>query len=104
MIGKMKDRITAKTIKRNPNGRGGWTLQEVDIGTFWGEILQMSERNIIQYRQADLNTNVKIRMRANVLITKETSLYARGNKYAIDEVLEKDGFYIIMAVGEKINE
>lgn len=35
MIGKMKDRITAVTMKKVPNGRGGWTIEELTIGTFW---------------------------------------------------------------------
>lgn len=104
MIGKMKDRITAMTLKKVPNGRGGWTIEELSIGTFWGQIEDLNARNIIQYRQADLNTNTRIRMRANDQITKECVFYARGYKYKLEEIIEKNGFYTIMAVGEKIGQ
>lgn len=104
MIGQMKDRVTAKTLQKVTNGRGGWTLQEVLIGTFWANIESINARNIIQYRQADLNTNTRIIMRANDQITKECVFYARGCKYNLEEIIEKNGFYTIMAVGEKIGE
>lgn len=104
MIGQMKDRITAMTEKKVSNGRGGWTIEELTIGTFWGKIEDLSARNIIQYRQADLNTNVRIIIRANVQITKECVFYAKGCKYSLDEIIEKNGFYTIMAVGEKIGQ
>ena len=103
MIGSMKDRINAKILKKNSNGRGGWNLEEIELGTFWGNIEPLSARNIVQYRQGDLNTNTKITMRANAQITKESVFYARGQKFLIESILEKNGFYEIMAVGEKIH-
>jgi SPP1 family predicted phage head-tail adaptor len=105
MIGTFKDRITVKFLMKNDNGRGSWTNKEVEQGTFWGRIEPMSARNIVQYRQADLNTNTKIVMRKDpATITRNHVLYARGLKYSIDEVIEKEGFYHIFAVGEIIGE
>lgn len=103
MIGEMKHRVTAMTKKKVPSGRGGWTIEEIEIGTFWAKIEDLTARNIIQYRQADLNTNTRIIMRANDQITKECVFYAKGYRYNLEEVIEKDGFFTIMAVGEKIN-
>jgi SPP1 family predicted phage head-tail adaptor len=102
MIGKMKDRLHFYFLKKVDNGRGGWTTTEEDRGEFWGYIESLSARNIIQYRQADLNTNTKAIIRANSLINKDCCFYARGFKYAIEEIIEEDGFYQIMAVGERI--
>ena len=104
MIGEMKDRILAVQLLKIPNGRGGWTKEEITIGTFWAKVEELNARNIIQYRQADLNTNTKIVMRANDQITKECVFYTKGYKYNLEEVIEANGFMTIMAVGEKINE
>jgi len=103
-IGTMKDRVTSKLAKKLDNGRGGWTIEEVPQGTFWAEVKSLSARNIIQYRQADKNTNTLIRMRANDYVTHDSYLFARGNKYLIEEIIEEDDFFIIMAVGERIGE
>jgi SPP1 family predicted phage head-tail adaptor len=102
MIGKMKDRVTAKKLQKISNGRGGWTHQEIDIGEFWAEIEALSARNIVQYRQGDLNTNTQIIMRSNDQINRECIFYARGQVYRIEEVLEDKGFLTILAVGENI--
>lgn len=104
MIGQMKDRINVKFNKKEDNGRGGWTLTELDMGTFWGEIRPASARNIIQYRQADMNTNTTIIMRANANINKFCTLYARGSKYTIEEIIPEGQYLKITAVGEEINE
>jgi head-tail adaptor len=104
-IGKMRDRINVSFMKKIDNGRGGWTLEEEAQGEYWGEVLELSARNIIQYRQADMNVNTEIRMRSNDKINRHCILYARGNRYLIEEITEKPkGFYIIMAVGERIAE
>ena len=103
-IGKMKDRVTAKLEKRIDNGRGGWIIEEVEQGTYWAEIIPLKARNIVQYRQADKNTNTLIKMRANDVITIDSVLYGRGHLYRIEEILEEDDFLTIMTVGEKIGQ
>lgn len=100
-IGKMRDRISVVMEQKVDNGRGGWTLNEIPQGSWWGEITELSARNIIQYRQADMNVNTEIKMRANDKINRHCTLYSRGNKYIIEEIIPKNGFYIIMAVGER---
>jgi head-tail adaptor len=102
MIGLMKDRIAVESQIKVENGRGGWTYSYSTIGTWWGKLTPLSARNIIQYRQADKNVDTEIIMRANTLISRDCILFSRGNKYIIEEIMEKDGFYIIMAVGEKV--
>jgi len=105
MIGSMKDRIRVDSEIKTDNGRGGWTYTYTTLGTWWGKITELSARNIIQYRQADMNVDTEIVMRANTKISRDCVLFARGNKYNIEEVTEKtNGFYVIMAVGEKIAE
>jgi SPP1 family predicted phage head-tail adaptor len=103
MIGSMKDRIRVDSQIKKDNGRGGWTYEYSTVGTWWGKITELSAQNIIQYRQADMNVNTEIVMRANTKISRDCILYARGNKYRVEEITEKTkGFYIIMAVGEKV--
>lgn len=104
MIGKMKDRITVKLEQRMDNGRGGWLIREVNMGEFWARIEPLREANIIQYRQADKQTNNRITMRANDVVTMDCIIYARGNIYRIDEIIEKDGFLTLLTVGEKIGQ
>ena len=104
MIGQMRDRVTVKLEKRSDNGRGGWLVQEVTMGTFWAKIEPLREANIIQYRQAEKQTNTRITMRANDVTTMDCVIYARGNFYRIDEILEKDGFLTLLTVGEKIGQ
>ena len=103
-IGAMKDRLSVKTEKRTDNGRGGWTIDEVDLGIYWGEIIPMSTRERLQFRQADKEINTTIRMRANDMITINSVFYARGNKYTIDDIVEIDGFLNIAAVGERLGQ
>jgi SPP1 family predicted phage head-tail adaptor len=103
-IGKMKDRVTAKNKIKVDNGRGGWTYDEQTIGTYWAEVAPLSARNIIQYRQADKNTNTLIKMRYDSKITVDTVFYARGNRYDLEELIEENDYLIMMAVGEKIGE
>ena len=104
MIGKMKDRITVKMEQKADNERGGWIVQEKELGTFWGHIEPLREANIVQYRQADKQTNTRIKMRSNDAITVECLLYARGHIYRIDEVIDKDGFLTLLTVGERIGQ
>lgn len=104
MIGQMKDRITIKLEQKSDNGRGGWLIQEVDMGTFWARIEPLREANIIQYRQADKQTNSKIIMRSNDVININCVIYARGNFYRIEEIIEKDGFITLLTVGEEIGQ
>lgn len=103
-IGAMKDRLTVKTMQRIDNGRGGWTTKEIDLGTYWGEIVPLSTRQMIQFRQADQEINTTIKMRANDMITINSVFYARGNKYTIEDIVEVDGFLNIAAVGEKLGQ
>ena len=103
-IGAMKDRLSVKTIQRIDNGRGGWTDKEIDLGVYWGEIIPMSTRERLQFRQADKEVNTTIRMRANDMITINSVFYARGNKYTIDDIVEIDGFLNIAAVGERLGQ
>jgi SPP1 family predicted phage head-tail adaptor len=102
MIGQMRDRVTIKLEQKSDNGRGGWLIQEVDMGTYWAKIEDLREANIIQYRQADKQTNTRITMRANDVINNNCVIYARGNYYRIEEIIEKDGFITLLTVGEKI--
>lgn len=104
MIGKMRDRVTIKLEQRTDNGRGGWLVQEVNMGSYWARIEPLREANIIQYRQADKQTNARIIMRANDVVTMDCVIYARGNFYRIDEIIEKDGFITLLTVGEKIGQ
>lgn len=104
MIGQMKDRVNVKMEQKSDNGRGGWLIQEVDKGTYWAKIEPLREANIIQYRQADKQTNTKITMRATPAVTIDCVLYARGNLYRIDEIIENDGFLTILTVGEKLGQ
>lgn len=104
MIGAMRDRVEAYTLTKVSNGRGGWTHQETLLGTFWAKIEDLNARNIVQFRQGDLNTNTQITMRANPSITRESVFYARGKKYLIEEILEVKGYYTILAVGEHIGK
>lgn len=104
MIGKMKDRVTIKLEQKSDNGRGGWLIQEIDRGTFWARIEPLREANIIQYRQADKQTNSKIIMRSNGVVDINCVIYSRGNFYRIEEIIEKDGFLTLLTVGEKIGQ
>lgn len=103
-IGQMKERLSIKFVDKVSNGRGGWIDEEIDRGTVWAEIKELSARNIVQYRQADMNTTTEIITRATNLIDRHCVFYAKGNKYLLEEIIEdKDGFYHIMAVGERNN-
>src|SRR3954453_24058357 len=104
MIGQMKDRITIKLEQKSDNGRGGWLITEVDKGTFWARIEPLREANIIQYRQADKQTNSKIIMRSNDVININCVIYAGGNFYRIEEIIEKAGFFGLLTVGEEIGQ
>jgi head-tail adaptor len=103
MIGRMKDRVRVVHINKTDNGRGGFKRTEVEIGTFWGAIEDLSQTNIVEHRQAEMKTNARIRMRVDTRITRQCVLYSRGLKYEIDEILEENGFLIILVVGERIN-
>jgi SPP1 family predicted phage head-tail adaptor len=105
MIGAMRDRINVDFVQKVSNGRGGWTFTLIDQGIFWGEIMDESARNQIQYRQADMNTNTTIIMRANDKINRHCVLYARGFKYTIEEIIvdERAQYMTIKAVGERMN-
>jgi len=104
MIGQMKDRIRVVHINKSDNGRGGFRRVPVEIGTFWGAIEEQSAQNIVEYRQAEMKTNCRIRMRKDTRITRQCELYARGLKYEIEEILDEGNFLNILAVGERIGE
>lgn len=103
-IGQMKDRITVNNLIKNSNGRGGWIHTEEPIGTFWGEIGPISGSKVVQFRQADLKSNAQIIMRANERITRETVLYARGQKFEVEEVIRDNDYITLLVVGEKIGQ
>lgn len=103
-IGEMKDRITVHHINKLDNGRGGFLRKEMPIGTFWGQIESLRDAKLVQYRQADLNSNTRITMRIDSRITRNCVLFARGYRYEIEEVIEEGNFLKILAVGEKIGE
>lgn len=104
MIGSMKDRIRVVHVNKIDNGRGGFRRSEIEIGTFWGSIEEQSARNIIEYRQAEMRTNCRIRVRKDSRITRQCELYAKGLKYEIEEILDEGAFLNILAVGERIGE
>jgi SPP1 family predicted phage head-tail adaptor len=104
MIGNMKDRVKVVHINKIDNGRGGFQRREVEIGTFWGEIVETSARNIVEYRQAEMKTNTRIRMRKDSRITKQCVLYSRGMKYEVEEIIDDGAFLNILAIGEIIIE
>jgi SPP1 family predicted phage head-tail adaptor len=104
MIGQMKDRLNAKTLAKVSNGRGGWTHEEIDIGTVWARVRDLGARNIVQFRQADMNTNTEIVIRANDKITRETVFYGLGNRYEVEDIVESNGYYTISAVGETLGK
>ena len=104
MIGQMKDRIRVVHVNKIDNGRGGFRRNEVEIGTFWGAIEETSGRNLVEYRQAEMRTNTRIRVRKDSRITRQCELYSRGQKYEIEEIIDEGAYLNILAVGEHIGE
>jgi len=78
--------------------------KEIIIGTFWVQIESLRDSKIVQYRQANLNSNTRITMRLDTRITRNCILFARGYRYEIEEIIEDGNFLKILAVGEKIGE
>lgn len=103
-IGYFKDRVNVKFVQNVDNGRGGWTELENDVGTYWAYLVPMSAKNIVQYRQADMNVNTQFVMRYNSVINTHCVFYARGEKYLIESIIpdRQQRFMTILAVGEKI--
>jgi head-tail adaptor len=104
MIGSMRDRVKVVHINKIDNGRGGFQRRELEIGTFWGSIEELNARNIVEYRQAEMRTNCRIRMRKDTRITRQCVLYARGQKFEIEEIIDEGSFLNILVVGEIIGE
>ena len=104
-LGYFKDRVSVKFVQNTDNGRGGWTHSETDIGTYWAYLEPLSARNIIQYRQADMNVNTKFTMRYNASITNHCVFYARGDRFLIESIIpdRQQRYMTILAVGEKDN-
>ena len=103
-IGYFKDRVNVKFAQNVSNDRGGWTQTENDVGTYWAYLEPMSAKNIVQYRQADMNVNTKFTMRYNSAINTHCVFYARGEKYLIESIIpdRQQRYMTILAVGEKI--
>jgi SPP1 family predicted phage head-tail adaptor len=102
-IGYFRDRITVNKVTKVDNGRGGWTETESEVGEYWGYLEPLSAKNIIQYRQADMNVTTKFSMRFNTAIDTHCVFYARGERFLIDSVIpdREQRFLTILATGEK---
>jgi SPP1 family predicted phage head-tail adaptor len=104
-IGYFRDRVDVKKVVRVENGRGGWTDREDDIGTFWAYAQPLSARNIVQYRQADMNVNTQFTLRMNTAIDTSCVFYCRGQRFIIESVLpdRQNRFLYVLGNGEKDN-
>jgi SPP1 family predicted phage head-tail adaptor len=102
-IGYFRDRVQVNKVTRVDNGRGGWLETETELGTYWAYLEPLSAKNIIQYRQADMNVTTRFTMRMNTAIDTKCVFYARGDRYLITSVIpdRQERFLTILATGEK---
>lgn len=106
MIGLLKNRVTFKKLQKVPNGRGGFTLQEIDKGQRWAAVLPMSVREMAQYMQLDKQIDTRIILRRDPEIEQGDLIYFRNRRFTIDQIIDREDFldYIeIIAIGENDN-
>jgi SPP1 family predicted phage head-tail adaptor len=106
MIGLLKNRVTFKKLQKVPNGRGGFSLNEIDKGQRWAAVLPMSVREMAQYMQLDKQIDTRIIMRRDPDIEQGDIIYFRKKRFTIDQIIDREDFldYIeLIAIGENYN-
>lgn len=104
-IGYFRDRVDVKRATRVDNGRGGWTDTEDEIGSYWAYCQPLSARNIVQYRQADMNVDTQFTMRFNTAIDNHCVFYCRGQRFIVESIIpdRQNRYLYVLAIGEKDN-
>jgi SPP1 family predicted phage head-tail adaptor len=89
MIGLLKNRVLVKRENKVPNGRGGFSISEIDIGQRWAAILPMSSRELAQFMQKEKEADTRIVMRRDPAIDSGCVIYYRQSKFYIDQVIDR---------------
>ena len=106
MIGLLKYRVQVKKEIKTPNGRGGFSVSEVEIGDRWAAMLPMTAREVAQYMQLDRQLDTRFIMRRDPEITTASVIYYKDRRYKVDQALDRldhSGFMDLITRGEKIN-
>ena len=106
MIGLLKNRVIVKKEIKQANGRGGFTINELEIGERWAAILPMTAREIAQYMQLDRQLDTRLIMRRDPEIDTACVIYYKDRRYQVDQALDRldhSGFMDLITRGEKIN-
>lgn len=106
MLGLLKNRVTVKKELKQPNGRGGFSINEVEIGKRWAAILPLTHREIAQYMQLEKQFDTRIVMRADPEVDTSCIIYFQDRRYRVDQMIDRmpySDFVDLLTTGEKTN-
>lgn len=89
MIGHLKSRVTVKKENKVPNGRGGFSTDEIDLGKRWAAILPISSRELAQFMQKEKEADTRIIMRSFSELDSSCVIYYKNYRYYVDQVIDR---------------
>jgi SPP1 family predicted phage head-tail adaptor len=89
MIGLLKKRVLVKKETKVPNGRGGYSTNEIEVGQRWAAILPMSSRELGQFMQKEKEADTRIVMRFDQDLDTSCVIYYKNNRYRVDQVIDR---------------
>jgi SPP1 family predicted phage head-tail adaptor len=105
MIGQLKYRAIIEDIKKQSNGRGGWTEAPAFVAEIWVAHYRVTQRQQVEFKQANMRVEDKFICRDTDLITQNSRILVNGRKYrieAIERPIDPQGYLEIYAAGETI--
>jgi SPP1 family predicted phage head-tail adaptor len=105
MLGLLKHRVTLKKETKQPNGRGGMIVNELDLGVRWAAFTPPLQRQITEFMKLGKEIDSRIIMRADPEMDSSCVIYYKDKKYRAYQIIDRldhMGFVDIFAKGEKI--
>lgn len=101
MIGKLRTRITFKTLSGTSDGAGGYVNTESTYYTCWAEIVRENQNKDNIASKDNLDDNITFRIRYTTFKTLDNKLIIefRGKKFLINSVVNEGDLNKYFLVG-----
>ena len=90
MIGKLRHRVTVKSVSGTSDGMGGVSETATTVATVWAELHTVSAQEIMQYNGNEIRYDAKAKVRFTTSINNASILEYAGRSFWVVGILEDD--------------